>query len=522
MIPLAVNTRIQVGEDRATVRYVGAVEGSTGEWLGVEWDNDLRGKHNGTHNNKNYFTCRSQTSGSFLRYNAKKVLTGRSFLQALEIKYLETDTPTPTAKDPLYLSGNKKILVETVGFEKVQDVQSNLHGLKVVGLANMMVDSIDAPQALKEVNLQIEDLDLSKNLINDWHAIADLVQLLPSLCILRLNAIRLTPLPPTLAEQHRSSFCHLQTLVLCDTGISWDQIAALQPFLPQVEDLQLSNNVITHLTPLTLPSLKSLNLEYNHLNDWHQINALTSLTSLETLFLNNNQLTSVDLIPNTFQALQFLRLDHNQLQQWQSIDQLDQLPSLINMRCQDNPVASDMPVEEAMAQVIGRVHGLVTLNGNTISPRDRTDLERFYLKLCTRDGQTHDQLQALHPRYSALCKVHGDPVIPMTGTNDKPSAKLNDRLLTITLAHLPLPSEQALQEHIENLPVPIKTLSKRVLATMTVRSLRNLLQKLFQIPSTRLQMFLIQQGMVIPLDDDLRDLKYYGLVPDDTLYLLEV
>lgn len=40
-----------------TVRYVGDVEGTKGEWLGVEWDNPNRGKHSGEHQGVKYFEC---------------------------------------------------------------------------------------------------------------------------------------------------------------------------------------------------------------------------------------------------------------------------------------------------------------------------------------------------------------------------------------------------------------------------------------------------------------------------------
>lgn len=43
-----------------TVRYVGPVTGKSGEWLGVEWDNASRGKHNGTSEGINYFQCRDE------------------------------------------------------------------------------------------------------------------------------------------------------------------------------------------------------------------------------------------------------------------------------------------------------------------------------------------------------------------------------------------------------------------------------------------------------------------------------
>lgn len=55
---IQIGTRIQVGKDRATVQYIGQVKGTKGEWLGIEWDDPLRGKHDGLHQETRYFTCR--------------------------------------------------------------------------------------------------------------------------------------------------------------------------------------------------------------------------------------------------------------------------------------------------------------------------------------------------------------------------------------------------------------------------------------------------------------------------------
>ena len=40
--------RVDIGTERATVRWEGDV-GDTGAWLGVEWDREGRGKHDGEH-----------------------------------------------------------------------------------------------------------------------------------------------------------------------------------------------------------------------------------------------------------------------------------------------------------------------------------------------------------------------------------------------------------------------------------------------------------------------------------------
>lgn len=52
-----VNQRRSYDGNLCTVRYVGKVEGTTGEWLGVEWDDPTRGKHSGQHQGVKYFTC---------------------------------------------------------------------------------------------------------------------------------------------------------------------------------------------------------------------------------------------------------------------------------------------------------------------------------------------------------------------------------------------------------------------------------------------------------------------------------
>lgn len=54
----AVGSRISYNGHLGTVNYVGPVDNTQGIWLGVEWDDPSRGKHNGSKDGKQYFTCR--------------------------------------------------------------------------------------------------------------------------------------------------------------------------------------------------------------------------------------------------------------------------------------------------------------------------------------------------------------------------------------------------------------------------------------------------------------------------------
>ena len=42
-----------------TVRYFGKIRDKEGLWLGVEWDNETIGKHDGSLNDHRYFSCKT-------------------------------------------------------------------------------------------------------------------------------------------------------------------------------------------------------------------------------------------------------------------------------------------------------------------------------------------------------------------------------------------------------------------------------------------------------------------------------
>ena len=54
---MIVGQRVSYSGELCTVRYIGEVAGTKGEWLGVEWDDSTRGKHNGEAAGKRYFEC---------------------------------------------------------------------------------------------------------------------------------------------------------------------------------------------------------------------------------------------------------------------------------------------------------------------------------------------------------------------------------------------------------------------------------------------------------------------------------
>ena len=186
---LYVGRRLSFDGQRCTVRYCGPVEGTKGLWIGVEWDDSTRGKHNGYHNDKKVFKClsKSPNCASFVRPN-RKADQERTVLEAIRHKYDASDAST----DTIIISGK---VAEEVGFDKIARAQAQFKELRIVlidqlvvsGLASETSNVLHAQQELKATCPNIVELDLGYNVIEEWNIVTDICTALPNLTSLRLG-----------------------------------------------------------------------------------------------------------------------------------------------------------------------------------------------------------------------------------------------------------------------------------------------------------------------------------------------
>lgn len=84
-------TRVLLGgRHAATVRYVGPVDGQSGTWVGIEYDEPGRGKHDGCHAGRRYFSCTGgPATGSLVRLPKflEAADCGRSLVEAACERY---------------------------------------------------------------------------------------------------------------------------------------------------------------------------------------------------------------------------------------------------------------------------------------------------------------------------------------------------------------------------------------------------------------------------------------------------
>ena len=136
----------------------------------------------------------------------------------------------------------------------------------------------------------LTELWLGKNKIETMHGLEALGT--KTLRRLDLQSNRLTEID-TLPEHLQET---LEEFYLADNGIETKGLAGLQAVsLPKINVLDLSKNRVTDCSPLShLATLEELWLSGNGVESWDQIQTLTTLVNLETIYLEYNPIAGSD------------------------------------------------------------------------------------------------------------------------------------------------------------------------------------------------------------------------------------
>lgn len=507
-----------VGDPRrtGTVAFIGTLEGYSGTWIGVDWD-DNNGKHDGSINGVRYFQAKSERSGSFVR--VQNLSFGISLLQALDLRY--RGDSTKEEEDEMYVlsASDKRVSVQFVGKDLIKDKLSRFEELTSVSLSYMGVSSLGNPSQIGSVLPNLKQLDLTGNLLSDWKDISIMCDQLQALVALILsnNSLSHDILEPLQLK-------HIPILVLNNTGITWMQVEILKHSLPTIEELHLMGNNISAVTPESssmvqgFNRLRLLNLENNCIAEWNEILKLGQLTSLEQIQLNNNKLTRI-IYPNLdelhelfgdvesqgdsflFQNLRCLFLGGNNIDDLASIDFLNSFPQLIDIRLSENPIADPMRGGIPRYVLIARLSKVQIINGSEVTPRERRDSEIRYVRMVMSnlDSDPEETLR-LHPRFEELKNFYGieDNRASVGPTGPQ---KLSSGLISITL--------KCVGASIGEKP----PLTKKLPPTTSVGKLKMLCESFFKLKSVRLKLYLQEEDSPVPilLEDDMTSLMDLGV-----------
>ncbi|CAG7996937.1 unnamed protein product [Penicillium salamii] len=444
-----------------TIRHVGTVQGTTGDWLGVEWDDATRGKHSGEHKGIRYFSCKSNqpTAGSFVR-PSRPSDQPRSLLEALREKYASEPVPSTSSdalagatapKNAIEISGK---VVEEVGFDKIRRQLAELQELRIVLLDGLRVvgvlpsyeqDQDSDSDAARQIGLtcpKIIELDLSRSLLSRWSDLWQICNQLKHLKRLKLNGNRFQNLEDNLV------FKGITELHLEETLLSWNEVAEIASRFPGLTSLTASANQLTEISCELPSTITTLTLEHNEITSISALRHLSALPNLQHLSVRGNSISTANKDTTTFQfppTLRSLDISRNNITSWTILNDLPTIfPGLTTLRISGNPLfdqpplppsitaasASDskpMTVDEAFMLTLSRFPPtLTTLNYSTITPQDRLNAEMYYLSLIGKELSATTESEepailATHPRYTELCSLYVEPTItrkttPNTGT----------------------------------------------------------------------------------------------------------
>ncbi|XP_011304811.1 tubulin-specific chaperone E [Fopius arisanus] len=513
-----IGQRIACDGHYGTICYVGAVDDTVGIWLGIDWDNPARGKHNGTHHNKEYFKTLHPTSGSFVRPG--KVKSGISCVEAIKNRYGYVDDALAGVDRENISKLRKEInapFLEMVGFSKVNRKQSNFNQLSIVSVREECVSTSGGPGNLGELFPNIQELDLSKNLINSWVTVGDICSQLTRLDRLDLSE---NVIPTDEGLNHlNGAFSNVTQLAIAHMNYTWRDVEACTLVFPVLRTLSVPFNKASILeTPINNPyllRLRTLTLEGNSICNWDEILKLGCLDSLESLNVNSNEIERINFPCDSeedktkaFPALRQLLLSSNLIHQWSSITELEKLQNLSDLKFRDNPVLKAESPETARQLIIARISGLKVLNSTEIPVTERRDAEHDYMKLFAKewlqlsencDTARREFLRA-HPRFPRLVEQYGGPEI----INSKADEMKSD-VITVEFVSMNEASQG-------------KSVKRKVLNEMEVQKLTGIAQRLFKIGGKIPILSFVQSKLSkeeIPLDKPLQQLKYYSIQNGD-------
>ncbi|OLN81117.1 Tubulin-specific chaperone E [Colletotrichum chlorophyti] len=420
-----------------TVRYIGPVAGTSGNWLGVEWDDSGRGKHDGHHKDVRYFTClsKSLTAASFVR-PTRRVDAPQSFVAALHGKYASEAVAADAEREPeiqIVFFGKKP--AEEVGFDKIRRQLARVEDLTIVILDGARIAFAVAPgdKAVKETSPLITELDLSRNLFEEFEQVAKICREL-------------------------EDFARVKELELEETLLNWESLCDIALKFPSLASLSCSLNQLSAIPAVPFGSLvetlTTLTLEFNEFTSFADLASLSSLTSLRNLHLKGNNISAISpasvTAPLFPPSLHYLDISYNAVATWSFVDALpSSFPGLTALRFAHNPIY-DRPdpdaaggtqtksTDEAHMLTIGRLASLKALNFTPISTADRQNAEMFYLsriakQLASVPEAAEPEILAQHARYAELCDAYGAPdVIRRDEINPN---YLEARLITVHFTH---------------------------------------------------------------------------------------
>ena len=369
--------------NRGTIRYIGPVKSAKDPnfyWIGVEWDDPLRGKHDGSVVSKNkltgeeemtrYFICKSksETCASFVK--PSKISTGISFMDVLQKRYVDLDAPLEAPQNVFenaYANTSKggKKAIEFYGERKIRGYQQ----LEVLDRVSMRGEEVSC---IIEVD---DDDDNEANIENGNKFQKEEREINLDMEIDETNITSTTTTTTTQKNSIIKSGKHLDQLAhLVEVDLqgnllsSWKEVERLGKYLPKISILHLNSNSFEEVPAQLLSSSSPFSTDAFQEKEYTKDKSIEESTTMKVF---DNEITVGVTKSNTntctyricpfiqegqFPFLSTLVLNKCSLPSWAVIlSLLPSLPNLVELALANNPNVNDLSkyaTNEEMGQPI--------------------------------------------------------------------------------------------------------------------------------------------------------------------------
>ncbi|XP_037947546.1 tubulin-specific chaperone E [Teleopsis dalmanni] len=510
-IKFPIGSRIKIGNNCGTVKYVGEVIGQTGTWLGIEWDDFNRGKHSGCVQNKHYFQTQHPTAGSFVR--PAKVGPFETLEQAARERYL--GYTSHSLDQNLIREAQQSLnasLFEIVGMEKIARKQSKFEELTDISVDDSPINS---PGCLKDFT-SLTTLNLSRTLIWNWETVADIVAQISTLRNLNLSSNYLQLPRNEQINDLEPAFRNLKHINLRNCGLNWVDVLHVAKLWPQIQSLSLQENPISELSEVNckniFKNLRELDLHCTKLVDFKQICKLGNITTLRCLNIMNNAIEEIKLPDcesneklNIFLELENINLFNNPI--WNEADAFNELDKLPKLRQLSKTPHLKSSFDEMFSKAVSMIMNLDVLNKVKIDPKERRGAEYDTWKKyavewvqASKSNETLHEFYKKHRSYEILIKKYGSAAAFIPIVNAKKSNLIKLR--------------------IENKKTG-EMWEKKVPRVITVQTLQGLIVKHFNLELLNMPHISYADtkypDLVVQLDNISKTLDFYSIQDNDKI-----
>lgn len=562
-----VGRRVEYQNEIGTIKYSGPLKHNVKDqdpgqiWLGIQWDNHTRGKHNGTVEGVQYFICNDgKNSGTLLKY--QKANLGINIFDGIHTRYfyktsgtadssqentpVNKEKPTVEYDEEAYFETSKKFKkkVEFIGFDRIWKKINDLQNIKELSLPQCNISDIGPDGSLRALVPKLTNLSIESNLLYDWNQVfligRELKELRelsvsgnklkePDQHVSEIKTIYVNSNDTIIPEAPINVFSNLQVIALISMNLTWKTLDKLLPMFTNVHELILCFNQLSDFENLTLTgshfkNLELLNMEGNNLQSFDGLLKLKDSPRLSKLILNKNNLKDLGEIKG-FEFVQTVIMEDNNIADFRIFSQLAQFPKLEILRVTKNPLSKNHNPLHTRQRAIAEIKSLKIVNGGELKKYERKDCEIYYLRnafheFFEKSGQSGDEFDfeqfkeyALkeHPRIPELMKMYGNPY--EDGIKNKPKIEVaKPKAGVLTLVNL-----NAFTGPQAGKPAIAKKFTDNTL----IVNLKAMLSKMFGITAGNQKIYCknAKDEPFVLMDEDLKDLRFYGVKPGSEIWV---